>query len=229
MDKVAAGVLDGITRGEWPVGGRLPAEAELAERYGVSRPVIREAIRHLQAVGLLTVVHGRGTFVLEPNTRQLLPEQALTRLLASWQSARDVHDARRALELGLTELAVARANEGDVNELRAIAGRARAIVESGEAALRCPELLELGFEFHVRLAGAAHSPLLARLYELILEPLHRSVEIPHGRHGDPGADVGFHDTVVDAIERRDAPAALAAMRVHLDHTALLALSAEDGR
>ena len=67
------------------------------------------------------------------------------------------------------------------------------------------------------------------LYELILEPLHRSVEIPHCRHGDPGADLGAHDAVVDAIERRDASSALAAMRVHLDHTTSLALSSEGER
>jgi len=54
-----------IASGDQPVGSRLPSEQALAEVYGVSRPTVRRAIAALVERGMLTVVHGRGTFVIE--------------------------------------------------------------------------------------------------------------------------------------------------------------------
>ena len=65
--QVADKVLDLIESGEYPAGSRLPAERELAERFGVSRPTIREAVIALEAKGRVAVKTGSGVYVLEDN------------------------------------------------------------------------------------------------------------------------------------------------------------------
>jgi GntR family transcriptional regulator len=61
--QVAAAIRDAITSGEYPPGTMLPSETQLIERYGVSRPTVRNAVAALRAEGLIDVIHGKGSFV----------------------------------------------------------------------------------------------------------------------------------------------------------------------
>ena len=219
-------MLDELRLGRWKPGERLPGENELAAAYNVSRPVVREALRRLEAGGIVQVAQGRGTFVLEPEARQVLPEQALTLLFASPERAQSVHEARLALELGLTELAAARATEDDLRSLRELTDRAAQAIEHPTGTKRERELVELGLAFHLRVAEAARSPVLAQLYALITDPLVRSVERPHARHGNPKEDLAFHIAVTDALARHDAAAAVTAMRTHVERTTAIVLAGE---
>jgi DNA-binding GntR family transcriptional regulator len=99
--------------------------------------------------------------------------------------------------------------------------RSRALVESSDPAPHKRRLLELGFEFHLALAAAAHSPLLTSLYELLVEPLYQSFEQPHAAAGNPREALDFHLAIVDAVERRDVAAALHSAREHVLRTAQL--------
>jgi GntR family transcriptional repressor for pyruvate dehydrogenase complex len=219
--RVAEALVEELRAGRWGPGDRLPPEHELATMLGVSRPSVREGLRRLQTQGLVRVEHGRGAFVLEPQAVQLLPTPVLSLIFASPTRAAEVHEARLALELGLTELAVERATEDDLARLRAVLEQARALIESGDPSAHEQELFELGFDFHLALAAAAHSPLLSNLYELMVEPLHRTVERPHAAAGNPREDLDFHLAIVAAIERGDVPAALKAARDHVVCTAQL--------
>lgn len=219
--RVADGLVEQIGSGRWKPGERLPPEHDLAALLGVSRSSIREGIKRVQAQGLLRVEHGRGVFVLEATPSLLLPDQALALIFGRPDKAQEVHEARLVLELGLTELAAQRASSEDVAALEEAVARARALLAGDDPAAHEPELFELGFEFHLRLARAAHSPLLASLYELLLQPLHRTVQRPHEARGDAREDLGFHVAVIRAIERRDAAAATAVMRAHVERTAAL--------
>jgi DNA-binding FadR family transcriptional regulator len=185
---------------------------------------VRESLRQLQALGAVHVAQGRGAFVREPRAEQILPQHALELIFASPERAQAVHEARLALELGLTELAVQRATPEDIAALREIAGRAEAVIESSEPRRRERDLLALGLEFHLRLAETARSPVLAQLYALISDPMVRTVARPHERHRDPREDLRYHLAVADALERRDATGAVAAMRAHVEQTTAIVLA-----
>jgi GntR family transcriptional repressor for pyruvate dehydrogenase complex len=221
--QVADALVAQLRAGRWAPGDRLPPEHELASTLGVSRPSVREGLRRLQALGLVRVEHGRGAFVLEPQAVQLLPTTALSLIFASPARAAEVHEARLALELGLTELAAQRATQDDLTRLHDVLEQSRALVESGDPTPDKRRLLELGFDFHLALAAAAHSPLLTNLYELLIEPLYQTVEQPHAAAGNPREALDFHLAIVDAIERRDVATALQATREHLLRTAQLGL------
>jgi GntR family transcriptional repressor for pyruvate dehydrogenase complex len=224
--RVAEALVEQLRAGRWAPGDRLPPEHELAAMLGVSRPSVREGLRRLQAHGLVRVEHGRGAFVLEPQAVQLLPTPVLSLILASPARAAEVHEARLPLELGLTELAAQRATEDDLARLRSLLEQARALIESSEPSANEQQLFKLGFDFHLALAAAAHSPLLSSLYELLVEPLYRTVERPHATAGNPREDLDFHQAIVDAVERGDVPAALQAARDHILCTARLGLGPE---
>jgi len=217
---VADGLVEQIVGGRWQAGDRLPPEPALAELLGVSRSSVREAIRRLQAQGIVRVVHGRGTFVLEARPSLLVPAQIVDLIVRSPENVEEVHEARRALELGLTELAARRATGEDVEELRRIVDESRALVREGLAGNET-RAFELGLAFHLRLAEAARSPLLASLYAVLVEPLRRTSQYGQRTRANPEEEIGFHDAIVGAIAQHDVEGALATMRAHVEGTAAL--------
>jgi GntR family transcriptional repressor for pyruvate dehydrogenase complex len=132
-----------------------------------------------------------------------------------------VHEARHVLELGLTELAVERATQEDIDALNATLEKAQKLVERDDPPGK--ELLDVGVEFHLAVAATAHSPLLASLYGLILEPLVSIVKEPHKRRGNPHDDLAYHRAVVEAIERKDVTTAVKAMSEHIVKTTAIVL------
>ena len=221
--EVADELVEQIAARRWLPGDRLPPLQALAEALGVSRASVREAIRRLQAQGLVRIEHGRGVFVREAEPVLLLPERILEVIVRSPEKAKEVQEARLVLELGLTELAVRRATARDVDLLRETLEASRALVTGAREPDR-GVLFELGLEFHLRLARAAHSGLLESLYGLLAEPLRQTVRQAHGVKGEPREDLRFHLAVVEAIERRDVARALDAMRTHVERTTAIVLA-----
>ena len=77
--QVAAAIRQGIANGEFPPGAPLPSEAQLIERYEVSRPTVRNAIAALRSEGLIEVRHGKGSFVKGTPTPPLTIDRSITR------------------------------------------------------------------------------------------------------------------------------------------------------
>jgi GntR family transcriptional repressor for pyruvate dehydrogenase complex len=224
--EVADGIVEQIAVGRWQPGDQLPTEPVLAEQLGVSRSSVREAIRRLQAQGLVTVVHGRGTYVLEARPTLLVPDAIVDLIARSPDRIGEVHEARLVLELGIVELAATRADAGDVADLREIVAQASDLLARGLRG-READLFELGLEFHLRLAEAARSTLLAGLYAVLVEPLRRTSQYTQRSRPNPHEEIAFHEQIVAAIERHDAAAAVALMREHIEHTATLVVQPPD--
>jgi DNA-binding FadR family transcriptional regulator len=223
--EVADSLVEQIAAGRWRPGDQLPPEPLLATQLGVSRSSIREAIRRLQTQGLVQVLHGRGTYVLEARPSLLLPDGIIDLIARSPEHVREVHEARLVLELGIVELAAARAEEADLAELREIVSEARRLHEHSLEGHET-EAFELGLRFHLRLAEVARSPLLAGLYAVLVEPLRRTSQYRQRSRPNPHEEVDFHEAIVDAIAQRDTPAAVALMRKHVEHTAALVVRPE---
>src|SRR5437879_13231203 len=143
-----------VSSGALRTGGRLPPERELAERLGVGRSSIREAIQALQMMGMAEVRHGTGVFLTGGPGRWLLEPLKWTSD-SRMRLFKDLIEARLSVEVTLAQLAAQRATEAEVAALRAAADR-RAVATSGQ-------YLESGFACQQAIAEAARHQVAAVL------------------------------------------------------------------
>ena len=143
-------------------GDRLPSERDLAERFGVSRTVIREAVRSLMAKGILEVRAGSGTIVRAPSTSFLSDYLELYLSMRSGKfDYRKVVEVRRLLEVEIAGLAAERRDEEDLRTLERILAQAEEHLDDPDA------FVELDVQFHSALAQATHNELFLVLLESI--------------------------------------------------------------
>jgi GntR family transcriptional regulator, transcriptional repressor for pyruvate dehydrogenase complex len=188
-------------------GDRLPAERELAERLGVSRTSVRQAIEALEVQGLIEVRHGDGTYLL----RDHLDTEPLQDMIERKRLLPDVLDARDAVETKLAELAADRRQEADLVALDDAIAAMRAAVARGELGTAENE------RFHGAIVAAARSPLLAEFMAssavavAVAESRRESLRQP----GRPPQSLRQHEEILAAIRARDPAAAAAAMHRHM--------------
>jgi GntR family transcriptional repressor for pyruvate dehydrogenase complex len=206
-DELAAHLETRIVRGELPPGTKLPSERRLAERYGVSRPIVREALRSLVERDLVEIHPARGAFV-----RHARATDAAGRLDAIYRRSqatpRDLVEARTMLECAAVELAAERATPEDLDAVaRALAAfdRAATVVEQAR----------YDMAFHLAIARAAHNPVIETMFGSITA---LTVELMLRSLGDPDVariSIPIHRAIDRALRDRDAARARAAMARHL--------------
>ncbi len=196
-------------------GDRLPAERELCERFGVSRVTVREALRVLEANGLVQIRVGArgGAFVTKPS-QERLGEGIADLLTLSAVTAAEVTEARLILEVGMVPLVCERADDDDVAALLDICDRQEKALADGDYHMN------LSAEFHSRLAECAHNSAVHMLIQSFRGPLLMSLE----RAQQSAPEMGHlgakeHRRLVHAIQRRDVEQAGEIMRKHLGRTA----------
>jgi GntR family transcriptional repressor for pyruvate dehydrogenase complex len=211
VERLAAEVRAQIISGKLAVGQPLPTEARMAAEFGVSRPLVREALAHLRAQGFVETISGRGTFVQHPSESDLADAFARQLVLSvgPGPTADDLYEARQAIEVVSAELAARRATEDSIAALERLLA---AMKESREDAAAYTAA-DVGF--HVEVARASLNPLLptllAPLATLIVEGVFESYSSADAvRIGIAG-----HGRVLRAIKAGDPAAARRAMAAHL--------------
>jgi len=214
--------------GELEPGATLPSESDIAAEFGVSRLTVREAVKSLQARGLVDIRRGRRPVVAQPNARPVGDFFAAT-IRRDPRHLLDLLEVRRALEVDIAMLAAIRAG-------RAAIGAAEAALDEMRRVCDDPDRVHAAdVRFHESLAAATGNRLLAFLMEAMEEPLHASRLASlrgHLARGGTVADViDQHARILDRVRAGDAAGAGAAMREHLSQTArdLRAAFAIDGR
>jgi DNA-binding FadR family transcriptional regulator len=197
-----------ILSGEWVAGQRVPSEPELSQQLGVSRSVIRDAVRSLAARGLLDVRQGSGTTV-RPPTDDTYTDALTVMLMRSDLSVGDLALAREALDLQLAEIAAIRHEAADLLALELQLAQLVAAGESGDwSAAEAPHLA-----FHLAILDATHLPVLM----IMLRPLQRLIlatSMPT-RVDDPSTWPIEHEiAILAAIRERDPVLAREAMAAH---------------
>jgi DNA-binding FadR family transcriptional regulator len=208
-DQIVEDLRSQILSGALPDGARLPSERELAAHYDVSGPTIREAVRVLTAMGLLSTRNGsRSTVTADADT--LLAMSISSVVQFEKMSAVDVLGLLGALNAYAVEQAVERASDEDIAGLRSAAEQAAEIVdvESAAAALK---------QYFVTLSAISHNPLLAALCRLFTEiQIGLAVELSGGSTEDWRRVAGsLHKTrmdIAEAIAQRDSARAVQLLR-----------------
>jgi DNA-binding FadR family transcriptional regulator len=211
QSQVVDGIGVGIIGGEFPPGTTLPTDAALQERFGVSRTVLREALKALAAKNLITSRARIGTVVLPRREWSLFDPDVL-----SWhfETGPDIAFLRSLAEIriGLELESVALAAKRRTDEQLALM---RAHVDGMAAADNTADFARSDLEFHRTVAEASGNPFMASITGLVDLVLATAFTISSPVDDADARDVtvNHHRRVAEAIGARDADAARAAMRV----------------
>jgi DNA-binding FadR family transcriptional regulator len=208
-DQIVEDLRRQILSGALPDGSRLPAERELASQYDVSAPTVREAVRVLTAMGLLSTRNGSRTTVTASGDTMLAMSIASV-VQFEKATAPDVFGLLGALNAYAAERAVERASEEDIARLRAAAEQAAKVSDANSAAAAL-------VGFFTTLAEVSHNPLVAALCRFITQmQIGLALELSKGSDQEwglvPRSMAGARMEIVDAIARRDAVAAVELVR-----------------
>lgn len=220
-DVVYGQILTEITSGHLKAGDKLPSEAELSMRFGVSRPVVREALLRLQSDGMVLSRRGIGTFVSkQPSTRltELADSSELSRFLRAFEP-------RIVLETEVARLAAERRTRSDID-------RARETIEALRRAIAAGDLgQEQDIAFHDTVAQAAGNDFFGELLNSLRAPVTQAMniglELARGRSaGRRLRIIEEHTRVLDAIAAGDGDAAASYMKYHLMQARAAVLDAQ---
>jgi GntR family transcriptional repressor for pyruvate dehydrogenase complex len=196
-----------IVDGRLSPGQRLPAERELSELLGISRPTLRETIRSLVSMNILESRHGSGTYVGALSTAALLEPLQFVMALNE-RSVDSLFEARLVIEPALAALAATRADPAQVAAMR--------------AALDDPDRVAADVTLHRLIAEASGNALLATMLQTLSTLGRASRALTASRPGVLRRTAAEHRAIVDAIAGRDAAAARSAMTAHLTRIASVA-------
>ncbi|RVJ71588.1 FadR family transcriptional regulator [Sinorhizobium medicae] len=214
-------ILEGILRD----GDRLPGERDLSRRFEVSRPILREALKELEARGLVESRHGGGTFVADV-VGQIFSKPLIELIGRHHKATQDYLEFRRELE-GLTaELAATRATDFDRDILTRVIERMRAAYASGSF----DDELEADIELHNAIGESAHNIILLHTLRACYRLLTRGIFFHRSAvFGAPGARallLAQHEAIYAAVMARDPVAAKMAAQDHIDFVAAAAQEVE---
>jgi len=214
--KILARVRTWILSSGLKDGARLPAERELCATLGIGRAELRKALLVLENNGALRREVGRGTFLAKkPGRVKSDASKQLTEEIAERTGPFEAMVARLALEPELARLAAMHATPGHLKELRLLA----------KAMREAPSWLsyeEKDSEFHNLVAEASGNSLLRDVYKIMngvrFVVVWRRLDTSQARPDARYHSFDEHDVIIDALERRDGPAAHKAMQAHLNST-----------
>jgi DNA-binding FadR family transcriptional regulator len=204
---------EAIVAGRYAVGASLPPEPALCSELGVSRTVVREAVKSLIAKGLITTGPKVGTRVLAGEHWNWFDPDVI-----SWQSKagftpeflRDLQDLRRVVEPAAMRLAAERATAQDIAEVEAAyAGMKRAVEEGGD-------YVTYDLRFHQGLLRASRNRMLVQMSKALGALLRTSFEISTRRKDGPLSSLPLHREVLDAVIAHDPDRAEKAIQQLID-------------
>lgn len=211
-EQVTQGILTFIDEQDMVAGDALPSEARLAEEFGVSRPIIREALKTLQGEGVIEIVTGKNA-VIKPVSSVLLRKFFERAIAFKSASFKDLIEVRRGLEIQSVILASQRCTDDDLEALALSLNAMRDNLNNQ------PTFAEHDIDFHLRIASASGNPMMFYLIESIREAMRDTIlqGLKHRLKQEEFQQVQqCHEAIFDALKNHDAEQAQLAMQAHFD-------------
>jgi GntR family transcriptional repressor for pyruvate dehydrogenase complex len=209
-EQIVQQIEESILKGALKAGDQLPAERELAQRFGVSRTAVREAVKALREKGLVEAYSGRGTFITDGTTQAVRQSLDLMVKIGQPEGSTHLAEVRAILEPEIAALAAMRIQESEIATMR----EAVAIMDT--AGQDPDAYIEADLDFHLALAEGAANPLILSLIDSIVGLLREQRLRIFRVSGGPERGQVHHKKILDAIERRDSDKARDAMKLHLE-------------
>jgi GntR family transcriptional repressor for pyruvate dehydrogenase complex len=205
-DDIERDILDGT----FVPDSRLPSEQELADAYGVSRNVVREALKRLKEHGLVYIRTGSGTYISKPSTKPV--SDALHRLLRRSDTTISIahfYEIRRMLEPETARLAAERADKEDIKAIQVAYAAMEGSRDNREA------WSQADLQFHFAVTTAAHNPLIQSVLNPLTEPLREVIGVGLSEPSGAQAGLDAHRKILEAIQNHDPEVAYQSMLNHL--------------
>ena len=201
-----------IKEGKLKPGDKLPPERILAEKLGVSRPPLREAISALEILGIIESRGGKGNFI--KNTFNSTSYAQRLKELEKEESPFELLEARKVVETEIAGLAAEKASSEDIKEIEEALNRMR------NALSDIPRAMEFDRQFHVAIAKAAHNSILFQMMNFLADGLKESLwvnikEKSWALPGHPQKYLEEHTKLLEAIKKGDKKLARRTMHTHL--------------
>ena len=208
-EQIVHQIEESIVEGSLKAGDQLPAERDLARRFGVSRTAVREAVKALREKGLVEAYSGRGTFITDGTTQAVRQSLDLMAKIGQPEGSTHLAEVRAILEPEIAALAAERIQEPELAMMR------EAVAAMDRAGQDAEAYIEADLDFHLALAEGAANPLILSLLDSIVALLReqrlRIFKVP----GGPERGQIHHKRILQAVERHDAEKSRDAMRAHL--------------
>lgn len=210
-DDVADQIVRLIDVGEYPTGSQLPPEQELAERFGVGRPAVREALFLLQQQGVVTVRSGTRARVASPSA-SMLNDQAIAlvaRVAGTPEGQAHMEQVRLLIEPGVAWQAARQATDADIASLKQK-------LDLNTAAAGTPsEFIRTDVAFHYELTVITRNPVFAAVHEVLvawlIDQRANTIYMPESDR----LSVRAHTAIFEAVAARDPMRAFHEMVSHL--------------
>ncbi|MFO1159623.1 MAG: FCD domain-containing protein [Reyranellaceae bacterium] len=210
-DQVSAQIQVRIASGELRSGDKLPPERELAESFGVSRGAVREALRNLERTGLVALQAGaRGGAFIGQGDPSLIGDSFRNLYQLGSVSLDELTEARLWLASTVVRIACERATDQDLARLTANVDEAERLLAAG----RYDDKIDVHIEFHNLLARTTRNAVMAMLMGALMEVMRDFAHAAGGERND--LTIKARRRLLEALRRRDAEAAVAAMTDHLE-------------
>lgn len=203
-EQVLAQIEQKILDGQLRVGEKLPSERELVEALGVSRTSVREALRALEAMGIIEAAAGSGKdsgSIISGRSTSALSNLLRLHMALAQISLTDLVEVRVQLESNAAKSAARNRDESDTKDLRLLVEKMR------NREIQYEEFNEVDTEFHVRIARASRNALASDLMQTLRDAVRTNMtvvfeELPDWREVADGL-ADEHEKLVDAIEQQD--------------------------
>jgi len=226
LSEIAVDQITGLIEGgQIPVGQKLPSERELMSQLGVSRAAVREALRVLEAQGLIEVQPGRGTHVINTTSQADIVSGIVAWLNSHGQEFLEVNAVIELLEGHAAELAAQNASEEDVRQLGELVGEAEILAERG----MLHQLIKADRRFHQKVNSLSDNSFLTAMVDAVLTATvgarFSTLRLP----GRASASLEEHRSIIKAIASGDPESARNAATRHTTRIRELATTLLQGR
>jgi len=210
--KIVEQIRDLIKEGRLKPGDKLPPEQILAEKFGTSRPSVREALSALEILGITESRGGKGNFIKD-NLSTPSYEQKY-RELEEEESPFELLEARKVVETEIVGLAAKKATEEEITVIQESLNKMKGAVTN------IPEIMEFDREFHINIAKAAHNNLLLSMMIYLADLLNEKlwIKMKEKSWSVPGRPQKYfeeHTEILNAIKNKDSKGARNRMYEHL--------------
>ncbi|WLD93820.1 FadR/GntR family transcriptional regulator [Alkalihalobacillus sp. AL-G] len=210
VDDVINAFLKDVQAGEFVYGEKLPSQEELANRFQVSRIVLREALSKLSAIGMISFYQGKGTYLNKADGRSYISPEFSSLIFHDINNLRSIVEARQIVEKETSFLAAERKTSNDLLEIeRTIQGMRDSINDKGQFG-------KWDLEFHIAVAKASNNPVLQKIIMLLSDSYRSEVvkflEIP----GILEKVLNEHESIFENIKDGNGEGASLIMSTHLE-------------
>ena len=203
VDLVIESIKDILIQKKILPGDLLPSEQALADSLGVGRGSVREALKILDAFGIVEIIHGDGTYIATSANKKIFDPLIYSLIIANSDS-NELIQLREMVEIGVITTVIDTATEQDIQRLQAVHDEYEALGQQGETDISVLNACDL--KFHRTLAAVTHNHLIENMYNFVIDIFAPTIN----------ATVGLerHRKIMSAIANRDKAAAVEAEQAH---------------